>query len=146
VEQGLSARAEAGVKIRQPLSSARVTGEALPSYITELIADELNVKNITYLAGDALAVALDTEVTSELATLGHLRELVRTINSMRKKKGLTPGDAITLVYHTESGELRKVFEQYGDEFKKSVIAKELVNKKNSGEAVEVNGEAINIKF
>ncbi|MBI2050921.1 MAG: class I tRNA ligase family protein [Parcubacteria group bacterium] len=145
-EQGLAARAAAGIKIRQPLSSARVTGEALPNDATELIADELNVKNITYIAGDALAVALDTEITSELAALGRLRELVRAINSMRKEKGLTPGDAITLAYHTESKELLNVFEQYGDELKKSVIARELANKKNSGKAVEINGETVNIKF
>lgn len=144
VEHGLAARAASGIKVRQPLSSARVTGEALSDDCTTLIKDELNVKNVTYIAGDALAVAFDTEITSELASEGNLRELSRAINAMRKKKGLTPGDEITLTYHTESAELKKVFDEFGDELKKSVMAKELVEKKNDGERVDVNGEKITI--
>ena len=146
VEQGLAARAKAGIKIRQPLSSARVIGEALPSDFTELIADELNVKNITYIAGSALAVALDTEITSELAAEGNARELIRTINAMRKDAHLTPGDEITLAYHTESEELKKVFEKFSDELKKSIIANELVEKKNSGEVTDINGEKISLEI
>ncbi|MDZ4221246.1 MAG: DUF5915 domain-containing protein, partial [Patescibacteria group bacterium] len=91
-------------------------------------------------------VSLDTAITPELATEGNLRELVRTINGMRKNKGLTPGDIITLTYHTESDEIKKVFEQYREELKKSVIASKLVEEKNEGEHVDINGEKINITF
>ena len=143
VERGLSARAEAGIKIRQPLSSARVTGEKLADDVTELIRDELNVTSITYIKGDASAVAFDTEITSELATLGNLRELSRAINAMRKKRGLTPGDSITLTYHTSSSELKKVFGQHADELKRLVAAKEIKEGKG-GEEVEVNGEKMTI--
>ena len=63
---------------------------------------------------------------------------------MRKDAHLTPGDEITLAYHTESEELKKVFERFGDEIKKAVIAKELVEKKNQGETADINGEKMTI--
>ncbi|OJI07902.1 hypothetical protein BK004_00315 [bacterium CG10_46_32] len=144
VELGLSARAEAGIKIRQPLSSARVSGPKLSDDFSELICDELNVKNVTFIQNSEHGVSLDTEITSELKTEGNVRELVRTINGMRKKKGLTPGDKITLTYHTTSSELKKVFDEYADELKKAVIAQELLEKKNNGETFDINGEKITI--
>jgi isoleucyl-tRNA synthetase len=144
VELGLSSRAESGIKIRQPLQTVMVKGAELKKTHQQLVLDELNVKLIKYNKGDDLEVELDTKITSELQIEGNLRELVRSINSMRKKAGLTMGDKITLTYHTNSNELKKVFDQFSDELKKSVIASKLVEGKNKGEYLDVNGEKIAI--
>jgi isoleucyl-tRNA synthetase len=143
VETGLASRAESGIKIRQPLSLAKVSGESVPEEYLELIKDELNVKQVEFVKGEN-KVELDTKVTDELRIEGHLRELVRSINAMRKKQGLTPGDVVTLSYSTASKELEQVIDKYADELKKSVIAGELVEKDNEGEEIEVNGEKIKI--
>jgi len=47
VELGLAARAKAGIKVRQPLSSIVVNGSGeLPEELQELVRDEINVKRI----------------------------------------------------------------------------------------------------
>ena len=85
---------------------------------------------------------MDVNITNELRLEGHLRELVRSINAMRKKQGLTPGDVVVLKYQTNSDELKKVFDKFKDELKKSVIAGELVEGGCDGEEIDVNGEKI----
>jgi len=149
VEMGLAKRAEAGIKVRQPLSSARIPskGEKLEQEYTDLIKNKLNVKEVNYDFKIDLfeTISIDSSITIELKQEGMLRELVRTINGMRKTAGLTPGDVITLQYQTDSEELKKVFAQYGDELKKSVIASEIKEGKG-GEEVNVNGEKVKIEI
>ncbi|MDP1709376.1 MAG: isoleucine--tRNA ligase, partial [Candidatus Komeilibacteria bacterium] len=129
IEAGLAIRAQVGIKIRQPLSSVTITtvnGGSLDAGHEALVMDELNIGEVFYVSGDEMKVLFDTKLTDKLRVQGNLRELVRTINGMRKTAGLTPGDVITLQYQTDSEELKKVFVQYGDELKKSVIAGEIV--------------------
>ncbi len=49
VQLGRACRAAANIKVRQPLSTLYVKGAALPAAVTELIADELNVKKVAFV-------------------------------------------------------------------------------------------------
>lgn len=90
VSEALEKRAEAGVKIRQPLAALTVTD--IEKVYSDLVADEVNVKEVV---GGA-ALALDTTLTPELKREGDSRELVRTVQDMRKKDNLSPDDMVTL--------------------------------------------------
>ncbi|OIO49638.1 MAG: hypothetical protein AUJ34_00830 [Parcubacteria group bacterium CG1_02_41_12] len=147
VELALSKRALYDIKIRQPLLKLTVFCNSLDKEYNRLISDEVNVKNVEFSdKGVIMDVELDKEITYELRLEGHLRELTRSINSLRKKQGLTTGDIIVLIYDTKSKELKKVFEMYVDELKKSIIAKEIVEKKNDGELIGINGEKITLQI
>ncbi len=65
---GRSARNAAGMKNRQPLSRLFIQGEPLPERYTALIADELNVKAVEYIA-DASSL-VDYEFKPQMRTLG----------------------------------------------------------------------------
>jgi isoleucyl-tRNA synthetase len=146
VELGLARRAESGIKIRQPLQSVAIIGSDLDKKYEQLVLDELNVKEVLFEKGksEKVEVKLDTNISQELETEGNLRELVRSINSMRKKEGLNVGDKIELSYETDSVALNQVFEQFGDELKKSIIASKISKEKNGGEEVDVNKEKIKL--
>ena len=49
VQLGRACRAAANLKVRQPLSTLYVKGAELPKAVTELIADELNVKKVEFV-------------------------------------------------------------------------------------------------
>ncbi len=105
-ELGLRARATASIKIRQPLSRLSVVGVTFEDSFGLIIQEELNVKKIVSekLEGDgiitvsegSITVSLDTRISDELLCEGIAREIVRTVNTMRKDAGLSVGDRITL--------------------------------------------------
>jgi isoleucyl-tRNA synthetase len=51
--------------------------------------------------GEGFAVALDTEITPELALEGRTRDLIRQIQEMRKQAGLEMTDRIRIIYTDE---------------------------------------------
>ncbi len=136
VEMGLSLRSDAKVKVRQPLAQFSVHTTSLSDEIKNIIADELNVKEVVgsssqsgewmeKIEGD-LKVSLNIEVTESLKQEGYVRELVRGINQIRKEAGLTVQDIVVVEYSTESEVLREVFAQFEGQIKKSVLASGLV--------------------
>jgi isoleucyl-tRNA synthetase len=58
-------------------------------------------------------VALDTEITPELALEGTARDVIRRINVMRKDAGLEVTDRIRLTYPRDDG-LGEAFDTHGD--------------------------------
>lgn len=68
VKLGRSARNGSGIKNRQPLQSMLVSLNTLPEYYTDIIKDELNIKEITY--GADLSTYAHFDVKPNLPILG----------------------------------------------------------------------------
>ncbi|MBI2037424.1 MAG: isoleucine--tRNA ligase [Candidatus Magasanikbacteria bacterium] len=150
VELGLAARAEAGIKIRQPLSAIYIGDLALVDGLAEVIADELNVKKVERGSGEGITkqtkdvvVTLSIEMTEELKKEGLLREIIRTINQIRKDQKLTISDRVSIKYHTKDELLQVVFVEYNDEIKKSVLA-DVVEEGEGGEEKEIDSMKVDI--
>ena len=88
---------------------------------------------------------MDTNITPELKQEGNYRELVRAIQDMRKKMGLTPSDKISLSIETtkEGQELVKKFEE---DLKKVVLAEMVKFEQNDGEEIKVDTVLFKIKI
>lgn len=89
VEKTHSLRKDAGIKVRQPLQLVTVTSPvAAPnSAVLEVMQQELNIKKVLWNQGSELQVELDTTLTPELKAEGEARELMRSIQQLRKKAG-----------------------------------------------------------
>lgn len=109
VELGLAVRAEKKLKVRQPLAELRMNREQLSKDYLEIVADELNVKKVTFAEAveggewaekteGNLHVWLDTRLTDELKEEGMIRDFVRAVNQLRKDQGLTVKDQIAITY------------------------------------------------
>lgn len=88
VEQALALRQEKGIKIRQPLPSLTIPAKDLEAGLTEVLQDELNVKEILF----GKILELDINITPELKAEGMVREFTRQVNALRKNSGLTVKD------------------------------------------------------
>lgn len=121
VTEGLAQRAEAGIKVRQPLSKVTVVDVIeLSEGLQALIVDELNVKSIDYtMAKERQLPQLDTAITPELASEGLARDVVRAVQVKRREDGLRPGKAITLELATANKSLQAAIERH-----KNLIATE----------------------
>ncbi len=134
--EGLSQRAEAKVKVRQPLPS--VTVPELPDGYKDIIADELNVKQVIWSTGGAVKV--DTVLTPALIAEGSMRELVRQIQGARKKAELNVEDRIRLNVVTEDTGLRQSITEHIDTIKAETLATEFGALEGGyQETIKVNG-------
>lgn len=109
VNQALSLRAAAKLKIRQPLASMTVPTLGKFVNFEDVLIEELNVKKV--IQGDALA--LDLEITPELKREGLAREIIRYAQSARKNAGLNIDDRIDLSLTTEDEDLNQTIEEFG---------------------------------
>ncbi|RTK94460.1 isoleucine--tRNA ligase [Candidatus Saccharibacteria bacterium] len=135
INQGLSQRAEAGIKVRQPLRMAEVRGkdaESLGEY-EDILSDELNVK-LTLLnsktsqpndAADTLVIELNMELDEELRREGLMREIIRQVQSARKQAGLQVDDRIALDLQTTVTELAEAIEEHKDTIATETLAENL---------------------
>ena len=88
----LEARSKANIKVRQPLIKLKVKSLKLEVSYIEIIKDEVNVKEIEGDQSIDTEVWLDTNLTSELIEEGKVRDAIRTVQDLRKEKGLKPLD------------------------------------------------------
>jgi len=132
VEQALSQRAQAGIKVRQPLLSLEVDRK-FTKEISEIIKDEVNVKEVK----QGKEIKLDTEITPELKQEGLSREIVRQIQNLRKKADYKLDNRIKVYYQTSDNDLEAVVKKFNKYIGQEVLAeKGLINEKG-----EVDQEA-----
>jgi len=166
VEAGLAARDLAGIKIRQPLSKMVIKGSRerignLLQIYSEIIQEELNVYsllaeedmvwNLREGGGEGntnifLSVELITEMTEELIMEGTKRELVRSINNLRKNAEMSIQDRAVIYWQTENETVKKVFSGMAEELKRDTLSTEIKNEKaeelDVAKDVKVNGEVV----
>lgn len=118
VSLGLEARMQAKINVRQPLAKLSIKNAKLKSReeMLGLIADEVNVKGVVCDETLATELVLDTAITPTLKAEGQVRELIRAIQDLRKKQGLTVADRPTLSVMTDA-----VGKKLLMEFKKDIV-------------------------
>lgn len=126
------------IKVRQPLASLTYGGEKLDEFYESIIADEVNVKEVKH--GEQLAI--DKVLTDELKEEGFVRELIRFVQSARKKAGLNVDDRINLSISV------KIPARLVETLKAEVLAVELGDNENYAydEIVKVEGKNVTISL
>ena len=126
------------IKVRQPLASLTYSGEQLDEFYENIIAEEVNVKEVKY--GEQ--TKLDKVLTDELKEEGFVRELIRFVQSARKKAGLNVDDRINLSVSA------KIPTRLVETLKAEVLAVKLSDNDNYAydEIVKVEGENVTISL
>ena len=135
INNGLSLRMkkdehQESIKVRQPLQCAAYTGVKLTDYYEQIMAEELNVKEIRWIESldEHLAdyevaegaikpeswIEISKQLTPELKREGLMREVIRHVQSARKKAGLQVDDRITLQLMTHDEQLRQAIDEHAE--------------------------------
>ncbi|MDB5182334.1 MAG: isoleucyl-tRNA synthase [Candidatus Saccharibacteria bacterium] len=157
IETGLGLRmqkseTEDSIKVRQPLASLEYKGVKLREELEEIIKEEVNVKRVTNFAtqNGTTGVNIDKKLTPALKSEGLMREIVRVVQSARKKADLQVDDRIKLMLVTEAVELKAAIAEHKDAIMAETLAtglvvtpqayKHLLDTKVEGEVVSVGIE------
>lgn len=135
MEKGHSLRKFSGVKVRQPLASFATIKKEVSDEINKLLLDELNTKEIKY---NQPKDRWDLNITPELELEGKARDMMREIQSLRRKKRCDLSELVLVEYLPE---------KYGDvvgEWGSTIARKTLVEKLVANEELS-SGNPINIK-
>jgi len=135
INNGLSLRMkqdehQVSIKVRQPLQSAAYAGAKLAEYYEQIMAEELNVKEIRWIENldEHLAdyevaegaikpeswIEISKQLTPELKREGLMREVIRHVQSARKKAGLQVDDRIMLQLTTDDEQLRQAIDEHAE--------------------------------
>lgn len=121
VTEGLKKRAEAKIKVRQPLSAASIRYNVLSGELLNIIKEELNVKEVRINKSQEKNIVLDIKISEDLRLEGVAREAIRFIQEMRKEAGYEVDNRIKVCYSPKS----VVFEKFGSLIAKETLAEEL---------------------
>jgi isoleucyl-tRNA synthetase len=110
---------QAGRFEQLPGGGVRVAGHELGP--DEVLVERAGREGWAVAADDGLIVALDTSLDAELELEGRARDLIHTLNSMRKDAGLALTDRITVTLPETDADLL-VYEQW---IKDEVLATEI---------------------
>ncbi len=154
ITEGLSQRAAAGLKVRQPLQALTITGA--PKFVDQMeeeylliLKDELNVKSVECRAdGGAHSVSLDTKLTDALKREGMMREVVRYVQSARKAADLNVDDKIVLDLQTDAADLRKAIDEFAAEIKNETLSTKFakLDEHTYEQEVGVDGKKLTIRL
>lgn len=153
VEHALKLRADAGLKVRQPLSSLSLNPKHFDMDTShfEIIKDEVNVKEVSFdkkLADDVFA-NLDVSVTPALRAEGQARDFIRLVQEFRKNQKLNPRDTAKIIVDTnEDG--KKIIEAFKTEIMKMALLSSIDFKKtdlpSDAEKVEIEGVSFTLSL
>jgi len=148
ITRGLAQRAEAGIRVRQPLAKANLSGvNKLRPELIEIVAEELNVKKVEIEANGELSISLDTALTEELKEEGLMRELIRHIQNARKNAGLNVDDRINMSINTGSTSVKKAYDKHQEAIFTEVLSRgELSGHATYSQDVKIDGETVTINI
>lgn len=146
INNGLSLRMkqdehQVSIKVRQPLQCAAYAGAKLAEYYEQIMAEELNVKEIRWIENldEHLAdydvtegviklenwIEISKQLTPELKREGLMREVIRHAQSARKKAGLQVDDRIELNIASSDAEITQAVDVFADTIKAETLAVKL---------------------
>lgn len=146
VSSALKKRAEAGIKVRQPLGTITIS-KKIPKTLLVFIRDEVNVKEVIVDSALKEDMMLDTTLTQELREEGMIREIMRHIQQARKDTGLTKKDVVTVQYATDEVTAQAIA-AWEERMKQRVVAEKIerVAGNDLSEPRVITGDGYAVKF
>lgn len=145
INDALSQRGEAKIKVRQPLGRITVKGlqDSADKAFLDIIKDEVNVHEVVF----GKETKLDIKITPALYREGLMREIVRHVQNARKKAELNVDDRIELTLETSHKETFQAINEHKATIAAETLATQLNTKSKAlkySETVKVEGAELKI--
>ena len=129
VSHALAERSAKVIKVRQPLALLKIKNKKSKikdNYkLLDLIKDEVNVKEIIFDDNIKSDILLDLNITPELYEEGVIRDFIRSVQDLRKEKGLRPENEISASILVQS-KLKIILEKNKEFLMKKIRARKVL--------------------
>ena len=140
-------RSRAGIPVRQPLRSATVR-DAVTDEGRQIIADEVNVKDVVVDPAAAESIVLETVIDDDLRAEGFVRAFVHKVQGVRKAMRCSLTETIACLHvHLESEEKRSFLKAFESRVKKEVRTDRVVydtERRDGAHEFTVDGEPVSV--
>lgn len=153
---GLAQRADAKIKVRQPLASVKISGanvaflgdKKVGEQYAAILLEELNVKKYSLAKGsNTITVELDVKLTDDLKAEGLMRDLVRHIQNLRKTAGLQVDDRITLHITSADPLVAQAVERFSRIIQQETLATKLTTEPQEHRAdAKIDGREVEVSI
>lgn len=109
-------------------------------YLEDLVVTETPREGWAVASESGESVALDLEVTHELALAGLAREIIRSLQEGRKNAGFDISDRISLWWSSSDPMIVETWEVHGAEIASEVLALEVSTNPSPASAIEVSSD------
>jgi len=125
--------------------SLQVTYSAGTIEITseQIIVQRTEMEGVKVLNDGSLTVGFDTKVTEELLEEGIARDIVRSVQNLRKESGFDVSDRIELFYDGDAV-VEKVFANYGSTIANETLANSIAKAELSVEGVDCGDHSVQL--
>ncbi|NTV31449.1 isoleucine--tRNA ligase [candidate division WWE3 bacterium] len=144
-------RKEANIKVRQPLAEARISTNyvfAPKEKFVSILSDEVNIRQITIipLDTDELDVQVDTEITDQLKQEGLARDLIRSVQELRRDAGYALNQRIVVYVENPSEYIKSMLLETSAVIQDKLLADRIeqapASSYNAKAEVTLDGQAI----
>jgi len=119
-------------------ASIRVSGEEIT--LPDVVVQREPRGGVVVASEGSVSVALDVEVTEDLASEGLAREIVARLQGLRRDADLAVSDRIRLVWQSESAEIAAAIERHERLIAEEILALDILREDAAQEtAIEANG-------
>ncbi|MFC1624992.1 isoleucine--tRNA ligase [Patescibacteria group bacterium] len=98
VEKIHAERKRLAIPVRQPLNTVEIKSSKIDftNDLLQILKDEVNIKNLSFLKNKEISVKLDTKISQELKEEAMARELIRNIQKERKVQKFSLEDKVSV--------------------------------------------------
>ena len=105
-------------------------------------------KEFVIASDNGLSVVLDITIDRELMLEGLSRELIRSVQVMRKSAGFNVEDRIDIEFVTKSAELNEIISKFANKIKYELLARSItkINNPEYTETTTISDDEITVKL
>jgi len=126
------------------LDGSTFRSEGITLDASDIVVSRIPREGTVVAAEGSISVALDTEISEELAVEGMARELVNRVQGLRRQSDLAVTDRIDVNWATADESVSAAFDSHRDMIAAEVLAETLTEQPNKGEVFTIGDATVTI--
>jgi isoleucyl-tRNA synthetase len=126
------------------LDGSTYSAEGIELGASDIVVSRVPRDGTVVATEGAISVALDTEISEELAVEGMARELVNRVQGLRRQFDFAVTDRIDLQWSSPDGSVSAAFDIHRDMIATEVLAETMTQGPNNGETFTIGDAAVTI--